>query len=301
MSFGNERNPSFLSEDTFAYILINRLLSSENPWQTLAEICKEIPQRFPLQMAVTLWNENRRLELLCLCLPALSTVLKDYHSYGINEQDLFQEGFFAFQETVRDWSPKKCWNKTKQRPIYPRSLAELKTREHLEKVICQAYGLGGGGEDDFKLVQLYRECWSKFHQEHQRPASLKEIINMVCQENKKRFFLGKKNNKICGIFHSCMVHFNDIDREKAEEMEDKDLQMEDEVLQRVRSENLLKAVQTLHPREVKVLHLRFGKEFTLEQTGQRLELSRERIHQIELKAIRRLRNPSRRRIFGYEP
>jgi RNA polymerase primary sigma factor len=56
-------------------------------------------------------------------------------------------------------------------------------------------------------------------------------------------------------------------------------------------------LDTLRPRERRVLQLRFGlidgHERTLEEVGQRFGLTRERIRQIEVKALRKLRHPSR--------
>ncbi|WP_303826372.1 sigma factor-like helix-turn-helix DNA-binding protein, partial [Ruminococcus flavefaciens] len=53
----------------------------------------------------------------------------------------------------------------------------------------------------------------------------------------------------------------------------------------------------LTDREAKVLKLRFGledgKSRTLEEVGQRFDVTRERIRQIEAKALRKLRHPSR--------
>ncbi len=54
-------------------------------------------------------------------------------------------------------------------------------------------------------------------------------------------------------------------------------------------------LQTLLPREELIVRMRFGigegSESTLEQVGQRFSLTRERIRQIEAKALRKLRNP----------
>lgn len=62
-------------------------------------------------------------------------------------------------------------------------------------------------------------------------------------------------------------------------------------------EQLLEVLGTLTPREEKVLKLRFGLEDgrarTLEEVGQRFNVTRERIRQIEAKALRKLRHPSR--------
>ncbi len=62
-------------------------------------------------------------------------------------------------------------------------------------------------------------------------------------------------------------------------------------------EQTLKALATLTPREEKVLRMRFGigerSDHTLEEVGQNFDVTRERIRQIEAKALRKLRHPSR--------
>ncbi|MFL6227294.1 MAG: RNA polymerase sigma factor RpoD [Pyrinomonadaceae bacterium] len=61
-------------------------------------------------------------------------------------------------------------------------------------------------------------------------------------------------------------------------------------------------LQTLSPREEKVLKMRFGlgthgEEQTLEEIGQTFDVTRERIRQIEAKALKKLRHPSRARLL----
>ena len=62
-------------------------------------------------------------------------------------------------------------------------------------------------------------------------------------------------------------------------------------------EQVQEVVGTLTPREQKVLILRFGLEDgrsrTLEEVGREFSVTRERIRQIEAKALRKLRHPSR--------
>ena len=64
-------------------------------------------------------------------------------------------------------------------------------------------------------------------------------------------------------------------------------------------EQLSDVLSTLTPREEKVLRLRFGLEDgrsrTLEEVGKEFNVTRERIRQIEAKALRKLRHPSRSR------
>ena len=62
-------------------------------------------------------------------------------------------------------------------------------------------------------------------------------------------------------------------------------------------EQLSSVLDTLSPRESMVLKLRFGLEDgrarTLEEVGKEFDVTRERIRQIEAKALRKLRHPSR--------
>lgn len=62
-------------------------------------------------------------------------------------------------------------------------------------------------------------------------------------------------------------------------------------------EQLMEVLLTLTEREQKVLRLRFGlddgRPRTLEEVGKQFNVTRERIRQIEAKALRKLRHPSR--------
>ena len=71
----------------------------------------------------------------------------------------------------------------------------------------------------------------------------------------------------------------------------------EKVDQSMLKDQLLKVLATLTPREEKVLRLRFGiddgRTRTLEEVGKEFNVTRERIRQIEAKALRKLRHPSR--------
>ncbi|OQY25539.1 MAG: RNA polymerase sigma factor RpoD [Anaerolineaceae bacterium 4572_32.1] len=66
-------------------------------------------------------------------------------------------------------------------------------------------------------------------------------------------------------------------------------------------EKVEEVLSTLTPREARILRLRFGlqngRNYTLEEVGQKFGLTRERIRQIEGKALRRLRHPCRSRLL----
>lgn len=67
-------------------------------------------------------------------------------------------------------------------------------------------------------------------------------------------------------------------------------------------ERVEQALATLTPREARVLRMRFGlghdRPYTLEEVGQKFGLTRERIRQIEGKALRQLRQPGRARLLN---
>jgi len=72
----------------------------------------------------------------------------------------------------------------------------------------------------------------------------------------------------------------------------------DSVRDKELTERIRGILTTLSPREEKIIRLRFGigedGEYTLEEIGKRFHVSRERIRQIEKKALNRLRHSSRK-------
>jgi RNA polymerase primary sigma factor len=76
---------------------------------------------------------------------------------------------------------------------------------------------------------------------------------------------------------------------------------QDAVIHSNLAEQTRQVLETLAPREARVLKMRFGiderSNHTLEEVGQDFEVTRERIRQIEAKALRKLRHPSRSRVL----
>ena len=69
------------------------------------------------------------------------------------------------------------------------------------------------------------------------------------------------------------------------------------VSQAMLRQQLMDILGTLSPREAKVLRLRYGlddgRPRTLEEVGKEFNVTRERVRQIEAKALRKIRNPNR--------
>ncbi|RMG48720.1 MAG: RNA polymerase sigma factor RpoD [Acidobacteria bacterium] len=94
----------------------------------------------------------------------------------------------------------------------------------------------------------------------------------------------------------------DEDSHLGDFIEDKKAQSPDEAVVRMNlREQTNSVLKTLTPREEKVLKLRFGvedgSEHTLEEVGTSFDVTRERIRQIESKALRKLRQPARARLL----
>ena len=93
---------------------------------------------------------------------------------------------------------------------------------------------------------------------------------------------------------------DDEDTHLADFIEDKTmLTPQDSAIYGDLSDNLNRMLSTLSPREERVVRMRFGlgerHDHTLEEVGQHFEVTRERIRQIEAKALRKLRHPTRAR------
>ncbi len=79
--------------------------------------------------------------------------------------------------------------------------------------------------------------------------------------------------------------------------DERSLSPEDCATVEILKEEIKEVLKTLQKREQEVLELRFGlidgTSYTLEEVGKRFNVTRERIRQIEAKALRKLRHPSR--------
>ena len=79
--------------------------------------------------------------------------------------------------------------------------------------------------------------------------------------------------------------------------DERSLSPEDYATVEILKEEIKEVLKTLQKREQEVLELRFGlidgTSYTLEEVGKRFNVTRERIRQIEAKALRKLRHPSR--------
>ena len=76
---------------------------------------------------------------------------------------------------------------------------------------------------------------------------------------------------------------------------------EDEIYKKELAEHIRDMLDTLTPREAKVIRMRFGVElpsdYTFEEIGKKFDLTKERIRQIEVRALRKMKHPARSEIL----
>jgi RNA polymerase sigma factor (sigma-70 family) len=86
--------------------------------------------------------------------------------------------------------------------------------------------------------------------------------------------------------------------------EEEVLNLEDVVYKKEIQEKVYEVLGSLTPQEEKIIELRFGLKgrhnYTLEETGALLDITDNRVRQIESKALRKLRHPSRMKMLGEE-
>jgi RNA polymerase sigma factor (sigma-70 family) len=86
--------------------------------------------------------------------------------------------------------------------------------------------------------------------------------------------------------------------------EEEVLNLEDMVYKKEIQEKVSEVLESLTPREEKIIELRYGLKgrhnYTLEETGALFDITRDRVRQIEAKALRKLRHPSRMKMLGEE-
>lgn len=276
---------------------IDRLLEAEDPLVELKEVCRGIPYFFSHQEAQRLKRGGEKEKLTYRCLPTLLTSLENYSHFGVGARELFEEGFLSLQEALENWNPEKRFSTGK--PDFLRNFTSRKISYSLRTLIVEKYGLRG--VRNFSLIPLYRECWQEFIDQEDRPPTLEEISQLMAEKNQTGLSLeieqgSKKISKVALMYQANqpLVPLDLVDligQGRTAPPPEEELNL-----------SLLRAaifeiLGTLTPREARVLELRFGlvdgHARMLKEIGRELRLTDERIRQIETKALRKLRHPSR--------
>jgi RNA polymerase primary sigma factor len=149
-----------------------------------------------------------------------------------------------------------------------------------------------------RLYQLYKTSQDL----EQKLGRAPSLVELACE-------LGMKANKLRWLVQVAQTPLSldspigeDGDNDLAATVEDTDAPNPSQVASfTLLKERLEQALAVLSPREARILRMRFGlgqeRAYTLEEVGQKFGLTRERIRQIESKALRQLRQPSLARLL----
>jgi RNA polymerase primary sigma factor len=241
----------------------------------------------------TLWTDQldpdeARAHMIRGNLRLVVSIAKQFSGRGLALLDLIQEGNLGLMKAVDRFD----WRRGCRFGTY----ASWWIKQSIGRAISdqgRTIRLPAHIADSMSRVQRMRQVWAQIYE--QEPAA--DELSKAARVPKERL---EQIEQLTAAPVSLDWILPDGERTVGDQLPDgADLPRIDILIARERDSLLHRSLGELTPRERRVLRMHFGigqrRAYTLEEIGRKFRLTRERIRQIELKALKKLRHPSRRR------
>lgn len=236
-------------------------------------------------------GDRRALERLTRAnLRFVVSVAKQYQNQGLSLPDLINEGNVGLIKAAEKFDETRGFKFI--------SYAVWWIRQSILQAIAEQSRIVRLPLNQVGSVNKINRELNKFEQEHERRPSVNEIADRIDLPEDKIEEAMKANNR-----HVSMdAPFVDgEDNSLLDVLVDNDMPMADKALvQESLRKEIDRAIELLNDREQKVVRAFFGigsPEMTLEEIGEKYNLTRERVRQIKEKAIRRLRHNTKNKLL----
>lgn len=264
--------------------LQNKLAEFEKEYGLVISEIKDINRKMSLGEAKA---RRAKKEMVEANLRLVISIAKKYTNRGLQFLDLIQEGNIGLMKAVDKFEYRRGYKFSTYATWWIRQAITRSIADQARTIRIPVHMI----ETINKINRLSRETLQKTGREA-TPEELAEKMDLSEDKIRKVLKIAKEP-----ISMETPVG-DDDDSHLGDFIEDStmDLPVDTAVMKGLR-EATMEILSTLTPREAKVLRMRFGIEMntdhTLEEVGKQFDVTRERIRQIEAKALRKLRHPSR--------